>query len=171
MALIQRPYADPNERVLRGYAASRALALVGDDSDVARLTSVIEADNLAPNVQYWLERTREALEKQWNETTGKWPEPWLPWEGKIENVTGTIISNDETIPAKFTLWLRRGFGEEYTAWGGSVDFEKVSAGLKLMFAGGRKVTLRIQGRRDAEALVSGAGTSGTILLGSGEYPA
>jgi hypothetical protein len=168
--LVRQPHADANERVLRCYAASRALANVGDDSDIEKLSEMLNEKEIAPNVHFWLKQTRKLLEEQWKKTTSEWPEPWLPWKGAIERLEGALISGSEEYVGTFTLWRREGFGQELTEWGGSVLLQSQSGGPKLMFSGGPRLTVRIPGRKEATAHITELGSSGTLLAGSGTYP-
>ncbi len=170
MDLIRQPHKDPNERVLRGYAASRALANVGDDFDIDSISDMLGEKDMPPNVYFWLKQTRKSLEEQWKKTTGKWPEPWLPWKGTIEHVEGLLVSESEEYAGTFTLWRIEGFGGEASNWGGSAHLESRSGGLSLMFSSRPHLKLRIPGRKEATALIKEAGTSGTLLIGSGPYP-
>ena len=45
-----------------------------------------------------------AVEEGWQKATQKWPEPWLSWEGAIEEGKGQLIlEEDEPITIRYTL--------------------------------------------------------------------
>jgi hypothetical protein len=128
-------------------------------------------------VAYWLERTREELEKQWKKTTAEWPEPWRHWDAAIERVKGTLSVGGQDHAVALHLWHRRGRGAEGTSgWGGAGRVE--SGGHTLHLAQTRdEVTLTIEGRQPARALVAsithklGADGAEVVLTGNGPYPA
>lgn len=167
--LVRKPHPDSNEWVLRAYAASRALINVGDDSDIEELSRLSRSHDLPPNVRHWLQRTLEELESQWKETTGKWPDPWLPWEGTVERVAGRIKTANHDQQAKFTLWRKRGFGDELSDWGGFVSADPVR-NLMISFDEAETMTIEIEGRQIATAVATKGIAGGLFFAGSGNYP-
>jgi HEAT repeat protein len=170
LEVIRHPHPDSNEWVLRGYGASRALVSVGDDGHLEALAELANKKKFPPNVRHWFDQTRKALEKHWRETTKKWPDPWLPWEGAIERVDGTILVDDARYPVKLILWLKRGFVDDFSEWGGSAEFESEITGMKLAFSGQSGASIEIAGRAHAQVLFSQSGGKVALLRGSGNYP-
>jgi hypothetical protein len=122
-------------------------------------------------VAYWFERTREELEKQWKKTTAEWPEPWRHWNAAIERVRGILSSAGHDHVADLYLWHRRGKGAEgVSGWGGAGQVESMGHALRLAHARD-DVTLTIEGRRPARALVVSVTNSEIVLTGNGPYPA
>lgn len=168
---------DDERHVHKQYRTSRALARVGDDEDVRALDRLRRDAAYPPNVAYWFERTREALEKQWKKTTAKWPEPWRHWNAAIERVRGTLGAGGHQHVADLYLWHRRGKGAEgVSGWGGAGHVEVTGHALHL---GETRddVELTIAGRQPVRALVVsithnlGTRKSDIVLTGNGPYPA
>lgn len=167
---------DDERHVHKQYRTSKALARVGDDEALRALNRLRRDPVFPPNVAYWFERTREELEKQWKKTTAEWPEPWRHWDAAIERVRGTLSIGTEDHVVELHLWYRRGKGAEgISGWGGAGRVE--SAGHTRHLAQARDdVTLTIEGRRPARALVVGvthnlgAESSDVVLTGNGPYP-
>jgi HEAT repeat protein len=165
-----------DRHVHKQYRTSRALVRVGDDDDIRSLDRLSLDAVYPPNVTYWLERTREELEKQWKKTTAKWPEPWRHWDAAIERVRGTLSAGGHQHVADLHLWRRRGKGAEGTSgWGGAGDVEVTGHTLRLGETRD-EVTLTIAGRQPVRALVVsvthnlGARKSDIVLTGNGPYP-
>jgi len=169
--------ADYDDRhVHKQYRTSKALARVGDDEDLRALDTLRHDPACPPNVAYWLERTREELEKQWKKTTAKWPEPWLHWNAAIELVRGTLSFGAQDHVVELHLWHRRGKGAEGTSgWGGAGHVEIMGHALHLAQTRD-EATLTIDGRQPARALVVstthnlGTERSEIVLTGNGPYP-
>jgi HEAT repeat protein len=157
--------------VHKQYRTSMALARVGDDEDLRALDTLRRDPACPPNVAYWFERTREELEKQWKKTTAEWPEPWRHWNAAIERVQGTLSAAGNNHVADLYLWHRRGKGAEgISGWGGAGQVESMGHAMQLAHAGG-EITLAIEGRRSARALVVSMTNSEIVLTGNGPYPA
>ena len=157
--------------VHKEYRTSMALARVGDDEDLRALDTLRRDPACPPNVAYWFERTREELEKQWKKTTAEWPEPWRHWNAAIERVQGTLSAAGNNHVADLYLWHRRGKGAEgISGWGGAGQVESIGHAMQLAHAGG-EITLAIEGRRSARALVVSMTNSEIVLTGNGPYPA
>lgn len=162
---------DDERHVHKTYRVSKALGRVGDDEDLRALGSLLRDPTYPPNVAYWFERTREELEKQWKKTTAEWPEPWRHWNAAIERVRGTLSSGGHDHVADLYLWHRRGRGAEgVSGWGGAGQVETMGHALRLAHARD-DVTLTIEGRRPARALVVSVTNSEIVLTGNGPYPA
>lgn len=169
--------ADDDERhVHNQYRTSKALARVGDDEDLRALNRLSRAPTYPPNVAYWFERTREELEKQWKKATAEWPEPWRHWNAAIERVQGTLSVGGQDHIVELFLWRRRGKGAEgISGWGGAGRVKSMGHALHLA-PPPDDVTLTIEGRQPARALVVsvthnlGAERSEVVLTGNGPYP-
>ena len=163
--------ADDDERhVHREYRTSKALARAGDDEDLRALDDLRRDPAYPPNVAYWLERTREELEKQWKKTTAEWPEPWRHWNAAIERVRGMLSAGGHDDVADLHLWHRRGKGAEgISGWGGAGHMESMGHALRLAQTRD-DVTLTIEGRQPARALVVSMTGSEIVLTGNGPYP-
>jgi hypothetical protein len=162
---------DPNEWVLRSYAASRALSHIGDDADIDELRALAAERTTPPNVAYWLSRTAEAIQESWKDRTAKWPGEWLPWQGALEQVDATLSLLNQSLDVRATLWLRRGDpGREPNAWGG-VARVREGQGYSLWFGGGTGgATLTIPGRNPVTVLLVATDGTKMVLRGNDQYP-
>jgi HEAT repeat protein len=167
--------SDPNLWVLRKYASGAALAKIGDDRDMLALATHARGSDVPPNVRHWYGRVLKDLDRQWRETTRKWPDPWRPWRGSIEKLGGSLVVKERTYPAQFSLWLvppQHDLG--LTSWGGAADLDKGDAWSLLREysdSENSRGIVRIEGRAEARALMVRVSGSEVLLSGSGPYPA
>ena len=162
---------DFNSWVLRHYAIGLGLARIGDDFDARQLRKLIDETRLAPPVHRFFNRILDALDKQWKETTQKWPEPWLPWTGYIEECPGELKVGDQSYPCRFSLWQEIGEGiGNYHSWGGAVFPTSTQPWWTFGTSHTPRVEIHIANRLPAEALIINAGSHGIILSGTGPYP-
>jgi HEAT repeat protein len=152
------------------YRLSTALVRVGDDDDLRELEAMASDVAYPPHVGYWLERTAEELSKQWKRTMEEWPEPWLQWEGAIERVRATVSAKGAHHTVDLHLWRRRAKGAEgFSGWGGAAP---LSSGADMwQFAQAEDViSIQVENRKPARALVVGLNNKGIVLTGTGPYP-
>ena len=164
---------DPARWIVEAYGAGRALERIGDDNDLLCIQRLSTDMSLPPNITHWLEEIAKGIEDQWKQTTGKWPEPWIPCRGYIEELDGELILGEEPYSCHFTLWREppekpRG----YWSWGVSAAVKSAHP-MEVMFPAlsvQSPYQLRAPGRRDAK--VSPAGSSNWLieLSGTDEYP-
>jgi hypothetical protein len=171
LSQLRQSHPDPNERVLRAFAASRALANVGDDDDLNSIQSLLRDEDLAPNVRYWLENTYKLIQKKWQELTKKWPEPWTHWEGRIEHFEGTFKAGTVEYSAAVTVWLRTGFGDELSEWGGSATLHNVGGRFFVDLDSRDTIVLTAANRADARVVLTEVSGDGFVVFkGSGHFP-
>lgn len=165
-----------NDEVLRNYCYGQALVAVGDDNHQRRLIEHLASPGLPPHVRHWLQQLIKGIEKQWEEITQKWPEPWLSWGGTVEELDGLLLFREvPPVEVHFSLWRKeRASPSELSSWGGAVWSSSIQ--FQHALGVGNYLTLRIPGRKDATALMgrstisSGASTSVVIFHGTGAYP-
>lgn len=94
--------------VLDTYQFARALEQLGDDESARKIDDFLVTQcPLLPHVGHFLEKTTNAIRKNWKKETEKWPEPWSHETGIVETVTGQLlIPGKEPIDAVFTLRCR-----------------------------------------------------------------
>lgn len=74
--------ATPNNRVvLETLPYGDALSSIGEDEHIETLRNFSTAHRLPGHVFYWLTSVMKSTEKQWKDTTKKWPPPWNEWQG------------------------------------------------------------------------------------------
>jgi hypothetical protein len=93
--------------ILSAWKFGLALGNVGDDSSIRAIRERATAVHLPRNVRNWLERIVEGIEEGWRKTTQKWPEPWLSWNGSVEEGQGQlIVQSDDPIAIDYTLCIQ-----------------------------------------------------------------
>ena len=166
---------DPNQWVLSKYASGAALAKIGDDRDMTALEARARRTDVPPNVRHWYARVLKDLERQWQQTTRKWPEPWLPWRGSIEKLRGSFVAGERTYAAQFSLWhVPPAYDGDLASWGGAAHLEGTDtlvAQIALLDDAAAIGLVRVDHRVEASAIVVSASGSEVLLRGSGPYPA
>jgi hypothetical protein len=140
------------DEMLSSWRFGRALSLRGDDFCIRAIRKHLHARRLPPNVRHWLGQIMERIESNWTKVTQKWPEPWLAWEGAIEENRGKVIlpGNDQ-VSVKYTLWLQprltssRVGNWRGAAWSpdGSVIFDFGLFNAILVLADGRRGNIAV----------------------------
>jgi len=78
--------ATPNNRVvLEALPYGDALSGIGEDEHIETLRNFSTTHRLPGHVFYWLSSVMKSTEKQWKDTTKKWPSPWNEWQGDSWN--------------------------------------------------------------------------------------
>ena len=151
-----------------------ALVQIGNDHHLRRLSLEIANSALAPRVRIWLGEVYEALEKKWQEKTQKWPEPWLQWEGIIEELNGMLQQGEDEIPVVVRLWQRPRVGVRGThSWGGilqpTTGYLADVGDATLHLIGRRKSHISIS-RQSLTSSESEGASSWAFFFGQNEYP-
>lgn len=125
--------------------------------------------SLLPNVRFWLEQIVKGIDEHWRKVTQKWPDPWLSWEGAIEEIQGTVMmSNRRAVPVNCSLWQQPAPtpGQKHS-WGGTV--QRADGNEILPFDPG-EFTLRLEDGRQGRGLATRTSGSIAIFVGLGSYP-
>lgn len=111
-----------NEDVLHAWPYAEALSRLADDEIIIALEKHLANEKLPPNVQYWIKRILKKTYKQWEKTTKDWPQPWLSWEGVIEEGNGYLEVKGAQIEVAYSIWDKpaREPGE-IGQWGGMLS--------------------------------------------------
>ena len=134
------------------FRLTGALEKLGDDRTITRIKEFVGEGGLPAWTRTLLKQTTKRIEKQWKQTTSKWPEPWSHEAGEIEEVDGTFILGDGTvITAKVSLWRKHRYDQsEKYSWGGlAVDL----SGRFGFLNDDPDVQLRVPGRVDSRVLI------------------
>jgi hypothetical protein len=124
------------------------------------------------NIQNWLAAIVKDLENHWRDVTRKWPEPWLPWSGQLEEVEGTITFGGKQFTTKLSLWYRRQeHPTDASSWGGGFATPSL-VDLWRQFSAEQNdpIPIDIEGRRNADVWLSVAGDGKVLFVGTGPYP-
>jgi len=169
--IAQERSIDGNAWIAKAYPYGQALAKIGDDDTVRAIRNISAERDIPFNVQNWLDSVGEAIESNWRDVTRKWPDPWLPWSGLLEEVEGQVIVDGAPMRKHFSLWCQRQDGPTDTAsWGGAFRAQSASEVFRY-FLQQHRTSIVIDGRRSAEIVLNATGTDGQVLfVGNGPYP-
>jgi len=155
-----------NDEMLAAWRYGQALTQVGDDASLRVLRTHLATSSPAPHVRHWLQSITDGVRERWSEVARQWPDPWLPWEGHVEEGQGQIVLPDgETLPVAYSLWSQRASTlSERSTWGGAVW--TVPMGMKE-----EQLTLQLKdGRRGVAMIRSNHSDGTTIILGRDPFP-
>ncbi|WP_404307992.1 hypothetical protein [Neorhodopirellula lusitana] len=164
-----------NSGSAESFRLALALEKLGDDRTVQRIKEFVGEEGLPIWTRTLLKQTTKRIEKQWKQTTSKWPEPWSHEDGEIEEVDGSFVLEDGTeIDGRVSLWRKHRFDDsEKYSWGGlAVDL----SGRFGFFSDDREICLQIPGRIDSNILIGNVQSTshrGTEFRfnGQSKYPA
>lgn len=156
-----------NDSILAMWPYGQALMQIGDDGCLQILRSELRSPLFPPHVKYWLRRISKGIEERWRKTTQKWPEPWLPWEGAIEEAQGRLIFPDgQTSSVHCSLWHQVSpTPSQPSDWGGAVW------PISLVGTKWDRFDLQLDDGRRGRVLPSRLSGDVMIFQGTGEYPA
>ncbi len=156
----------PEENPTRGWRYGQAVIRWGDDTTLRAIREEL-GKPLAPHLRHWFRRIEHDLEERWSKAVKDWPDPWLFWDGVLEEVAGKIVFGNQASEARLALWQKiTAPGARQNSWGGTAW---LPAGM-LPFAGPGEVTIEIKGRGTGRAVVKRHAGTVITLLGSGPYP-
>ncbi|CAG0941888.1 hypothetical protein BROC_01635 [Candidatus Brocadiaceae bacterium] len=155
-----------NSEILRNWCYGDALSQVGDDECAEILHGHLSHKPLPPNVRYWIKHILEELEKNWRQTTQKWPEPWVDMRGAIENGSGKLILGpNKTIDVQYSVWrVPASSPDEKHSWGGMLS------ALSEPFLNFRTAIVELDGKRQGEIILRGSLNNMVTFQGTGKYP-
>ncbi|MCL5952221.1 MAG: hypothetical protein M1132_10960 [Chloroflexi bacterium] len=170
LSLITRTEAWTNEQVLSMWRYADAMSQIGDDSCIQALSDYLHRGSFPLHVSYWLQQTVRQMSKNWRETTRKWPNPWMAWEGSVEEGEGRLSSQNGTIlEVTYSAWHQPASDLlEKTSWGGSVRATSIPipAGSGLIeLSDGRKGRILV-----TSSTVTTSTTGMATFVGVGPYP-
>jgi hypothetical protein len=166
--------ATTREDVVRYWRHGHALGKLGDDQTIDLLLGRSGA-SLPPNVRFWLDRVRKAVQGHWDEVVSKWPEPSFTRRGRYEVVDGRIRWADGTeAEIRAHLWQSLERNGHYS-WGGWAHPNLSASEMwKRAFANisPGEDELRVSGRNPVPILITRSSLPGGQLVfsGAGHYP-
>jgi hypothetical protein len=157
-----------NEEILLNWKYGHALQRVGDDSCIQKLVGHVRRELLPSNVRHWLNMVRKGMEKRWREITQKWPEPWLSWQGTIEEGQGLIRGEGIEISVRYTLWKQPApTPSEHSMWGGAAFSSEFFSLFSLKLD---EAELVLSNGQRGMIVISTLMTGQLRFLGNGPYP-
>jgi len=169
---VRRVKGRTNEEILSVWPYAQALVRLGDDACIRELRTDLASSLLPPNVRHWLEQIVEGIDERWRKATQKWPEPWLTWEGAIEEGHGTATSPDgRTLQVRYSIWKQPSpIPSQSHSWGGAAW--SMSSPYEVMPLVDTNFVMRLEDGREGAAMATNVSSSGPVIfLGQGPYPA
>ncbi len=165
LSIVMNVQGQTNGEMLDVWRYGDALTRVGDDSCIRALKEHRTGKVHPPNVRYWLERIIEGLQKNWRETTQKWPDPWFAWSGQIEKGRGKLLALDgQVLEIEYSIWLQPAREpSEHHDWGGAawpIPILSELGASRIEFADGRQ----------GQVMVSRISGGIAVFRGNGPYP-
>lgn len=156
----------PEENPTRGWRYGQAVIRWGDDATLRTVREEL-GKPLAPHLRHWFRRIEHDLEERWSKAVGAWPDPWLFWDGVLEEAAGTIVFDNRVIEARFALWQKVTVpGARQITWGGTAwSLTGVPS-----FEGHGEVIVEIEGRGTGRAVMKHHAGDTITLVGTGPYP-
>jgi hypothetical protein len=159
-----------NDDILSAFKYGEALSRMGDDGHRKKLQERLSKDDLPPNVRHWYRLIVKEIDDRWKDVTRNWPEPWLSFEGRGEELDGNLT--DETgrsYKAHFSLWKPSGDTPmEPEQWHGAFMLINPSEHPSPFH---EDFSIVIPGRSVAKAFVERAEFGGvSFFIGTGRYP-
>jgi hypothetical protein len=157
-----------NTEILSAWRYGQALAQIGDDSCLRVLRMDLENRSLMPNVRCWLRQIIKGMDEHWRKATLKWPDPWLTWEGAIEEITGTLLIDGQSIKVRCSLWQQpASTPSQKHSWGGVLWYTETNDFLQLR---SNEFTLQLGDGRQGKGLITRSSGGMTIFVGQRSYP-
>ena len=144
---------------------------VGDDHCLRLIRDHLRTKlDLPPHIRYWLRYIAEEMAKRWRKVTEKWPEPWLQWQGAIEEGNGrAILEGERVVAVRYSLWQRPGVDpSEKHSWGGAVWPEDVTTVFAFVED---EFTIVLEDGRQGTAVAASTSDRVVRFLGQGPSPA
>lgn len=156
----------PEENPTWGWRYGRAVIRWGDDATLRAIREEL-GKPLAPHLRHWVRQIEHDLEERWSKAVLEWPDPWLFWDGVLEEASGTIMFDNRASEVRLALWRKATApGARPLAWGGTAW----SPTGVPPFVGRGEVTVEIAGRGTGRAMVKRRSGDMLTLAGSGPYP-
>lgn len=167
LSIVTNITGNSNEEIANAWCYARALAEIGDDSSIKALKEHLQKE-LLPNVRFWIEWLIKDLEKNWQRTVEKWPDPWFPWSGTVARGECTVLTDggEEIEGIQYSIWRKRAsHPSELESWGGAIWPIPLTASM------GRGVrALKIQEAMPTEIVMTRSSNELVIFVGNGPYP-
>lgn len=158
--------------ILGAWPYGQALRQIGDDESLRALSVGLADSGLPTHVRHWWEQLMKGIEEHWQKVTGKWPDPWRKWEGKIEEGEGQIIvDTDATISVHYRLWYEPAATlSDAGSWSGTGEVRDRNERIDL-----EEYVLQLEDRRCGTILVSSASFASAegqtfAFSGQGQFP-
>jgi HEAT repeat protein len=165
-------YGSTTPETLLAFKYGQALSSLGDDGHSKRLRERTSTGDNAPHLRHWYRRITKSIDDRWKDEVRKWPDPWLSFEGRGEEVNGRVEYDDgKSFDAHFSLWKGHSTGpSRHVPWGGAFSLVNSTVHFQNALVA---VTIKIEGRQPARADVFRVeyGEGGVNLFnGNGSYP-
>ncbi|MCP4113175.1 MAG: hypothetical protein GY749_47875 [Desulfobacteraceae bacterium] len=155
-----------NKEILSAWRYAQAIVQSGDDTTLKKLKKHLQTSELQPHMHHWINRIIRDLNKKWEETVKKWPEPWVPFEGTIESGEGILeLLKGKKVAVYYITWRVPPSSPSYTdSWGGVVFPQKHNGHLC------EKMTLYLENDREVTILPTSVSVEEVYFRGQNNYP-
>jgi hypothetical protein len=155
-----------NEGILAVWPHSQALMKIGDDECRRRILAELKAKQFPPHVKHWFFSIAKGIEEHWRKVTQKWPEPWLPWEGAVEEGEGKVVPpKGKAVQVQYSIWQHASpTPSEPPSWGGA------AWPLDALRVNWEEFTLQLGDGRQGTAINQGVSSQVMTFAGTGPYP-
>jgi hypothetical protein len=171
LSYIRETRGKTNEEILSVWRYGQALIQVGNDTCLRTIRADIKTRPLSPHMKHWLRQILKDLDEHWRKVTEKWPDPWWPLEGAIEEGQGTIeLIEGKDFPVRYTLWKQPApTPSQKHEWGGAAWPIDMTA-LKIIRD---EFTLRLKDGSHGTVTTKCFSSQDQVVhfLGVGPYPA
>lgn len=158
-----------NHDVASVYRFGNALEKVGDDGHKLALQRLSHEKGIPPHVRLWLEHICNEIDKRWRKVTEKWPEPWLSWDGFVEEQDGVIKSEGKEYSAHFSLHYFPSAEQTFRSYWKGIFWLHEDIGLTGVSLGAAEI--KIPNRASRRILVTHITSDGfNVLVGNDYYP-
>jgi hypothetical protein len=156
------------DEILDAWRYGRALTEVGDDTTIRALRQYRSSTVLPPNVHHWYGEIEKEVHGTWQKKMQKWPDPWLSWEGAMEEGRGVLRFDKAEVAVKYAIWRRRqDTAREAYSWGGAAWTEDRRPSLLMAETG----ILILAGDRRGNIHMSQSTGNFVSFMGRGPFPA
>ncbi len=168
---VQDVKTSDNAELLAAWPYGQALPRVGDDGVIRALQRSLAEPNRPPNVRYWVRSLVKEIEQGWRKVTENWPDPWLTWEGVVDEGRGTLVlPSEKDVEVQYSLWKRGpATPSDVGSWGGAAWSVDLTAFGELM-GSSSELELRLGKGQVGTVLMTHYRSGILTFLGQGEFP-
>lgn len=155
-----------NEGILAVWPQGQALMKIGDDECRRRILAELKTKQYPPHVKYWFFSIAKGIEEHWRKVTQKWPEPWLPWDGAVEEGEGKVVPpKGKAVQVQYSIWQHASpTPSKPSSWGGA------AWPLHVLGVKWEEFTLQLGDGRQGAAIKQGVSGQVMTFAGTGPYP-
>jgi hypothetical protein len=168
LARVRSIEGKTNEEILSAWRYGQALIQVGDDFCLRTLRTDLKTRSRPPHVRFWLQQIIKGIDERWRKVTLKWPDPWLSWEGAIEETEGMMLVDGQAMRIHCSLWQQPAVTpSQKHSWGGVLWYKETDDFIQFRSS---EFTLRLEDGRHGKGLITRISSGMVIFVGQRSYP-